>query len=311
MDTRLIYSTSEKIKLKIDWIKPADTEWIYCGAAGEVKWNVVAEELYSFFDGDAFYVATTRTNSSQADKDDLMSSIQDLVGKKNFIIWNVDFQKAVEFNQIGVFRMGTFNAGTNHPSLKMSYNKMAPGSPDKVKGKLVKYRKGDCLSLACGNGMYLAAFISQKFNKYYDLTLIEYLQQKKPTLKDFANGRFFGKYRETDEGSYTPAVEKLMLPCLDVDANTNVEKVGSVQLIEPLELTSYGTRKDIADLLQHYQEDISLRIQRQINYEKWPERLFTSERLIEMKAILKGDEPLTQASQNTGGSARAEQTNSI
>lgn len=300
MDTRLIYNTSEKLKLKIDWIKSAETEWIYCGAAGEVKWNVVAEELNNFFDGDAFYVATTRTNSLQVDKAGLLSSIHNLVGKKNFFIWNVDFQKAVEFNQIGVFRKGVFNSDTSHPSMKMSYHKMAPGSPDKVKGKLVKYRKGDCLSLDCGNGMYLAAFISDKFNKYYDFTLIEYLEEKKPVIEDFVGGRFFGKYREMEEGTYTPAIEKLMLPCLDIDANTAIEKVGSVQLIEPLELTSYGTRNDIADLLRHYQEDLPLRIQRSINYEKWPERLFTSDRLIEMKVILKEYEPLTLASQNTG-----------
>jgi hypothetical protein len=311
MDTRLIYKKSEKLKLKVDWIKPTDTEWIYCGASGEVKWNVVTEELYSFFDEDAFYVATTRTSSFHANKDDLISSIENLVGKKNFIVWNGDFQKAIEFNQIGVFRKGMYSAQTNHPSLKMSYNKMAPGSPDKVSGKLVKYRKGDCLSLACANGMYLAAFISQKFNKYYDLTLIEYLKEKKPALEDFVNGRFFGKYREIEEGSFTPAIEKLMLPCLDIDINPAIEKVGSVQLIELLELTSYDSRKDIADLLQHYQEDIPLRIQRQINYEKWPERLFTSDRLIEMKAILNEHELLTKASQNTGESASAQQTNSI
>jgi len=311
MDTRLIYNTSEKIKVKIDWIKPADTEWIYCGSAGEVKWDVVTEELNRFFDGDGFYVATTRANSFPSDKDGLLSSIENLVGKKNFIIWSVDFQKAVEFNQIGVFRKGIFSAETNHPSFKMSYNKMAPGSPDKVKGQLVKYRKGDCLSLDCGSGMYLAAFISQKFNKYYDLTLIEYLQPKKPTLEDFEGGRFFGRYREIEEGVYIPAIEKLMVPCLDFDANPAVEKVGSVQLVESLELTSYGTRSDIADLLRHYQDDIPLRIQRQINYEKWPERLLTIDRLIEMQAILKKHEPVTQASQNTSGSAKAEQTNSI
>jgi hypothetical protein len=311
MDSRLIYNKSEKLKLKVDWIKPTDTEWIYCGAASEVKWNVVAEELNSFFEGDAFYVVTTRTNSFQANKDDLISSIQNLVGKKNFLVWNVDFYKAIEFNLIGVFRKGVFNTETNHSSLKMSYIKMEPGSPDKVKGKLVKYRKGDCLSLACGDGMYLAAFISQKFNKYYDLTLTEYLREKKPALEDFVNGRFFGNYREIEEAKYTPAIEKLMLPCLDIDSNPDVEKVGSVQLIEPLELTSYGSRKDIADLLQHYQDDVPLRIQRQINYEKWPDRLLTSDRLIEMKAILNDHEPLTQASQNTGESASVQQNNSI
>jgi hypothetical protein len=175
-----------------------------------------------------------------------------------------------------------------------------------VKGKLVKYRKGDCLSLDCDNGKYLAAFISEKFNKYYDFTLLEYLKGRKPTIEDFINGRFFGKYREMAEGMYSPAIEKLMLPCLDIDANPAVEKVGSLQLIEPLELTSYGTRSSIAEVLHHYQEDLPLRIQRSINYEKWPERLFTSDRLIEMKSILKVPEPLTQASENTGGSASAQ-----
>ena len=50
MDSRLIHKTSEKLKFNIDWIKPSETEWIYCGEAGEVKWDIVGKELYSFFD---------------------------------------------------------------------------------------------------------------------------------------------------------------------------------------------------------------------------------------------------------------------
>jgi hypothetical protein len=286
MDTRLIYSTSEKIKLKIDWIKPADTEWIYCGAAGEVKWDVVAEELNRFFDGDAFYIATTRTNSFPSDKDGLLSSIQNLVGKKNFIIWCVDFQKAVEFHQIGVFRKGAFSAETNHPSLKMSYNKMAPGSPDKVKGKLVKYRKGDCLSIDCNDGKFLATFVSEKFNKYYDFTLIEYCKETKPTVQDFIEGRFFGNYVGSVDG-YIPGIQKRMLECLYIDANSQVEKVGSVNLSDTLHLGGYGYLKSIDELIDYYFDDIQLRIQKTINVQKNPNLNQQGDRLIEMNVILK------------------------
>jgi len=52
--------------------------------------------------------------------------------------------------------------------------KIKATSTDKVYGKLVKYRQGDCLSIDCKNEKYLGAVISEKFNAYYDLTLIEF-----------------------------------------------------------------------------------------------------------------------------------------
>jgi hypothetical protein len=151
----------------------------------------------------------------------------------------------------------------------------------------VKYRKGDCLSIDCGDGNYLAVFISEKFNKYYDFTLIEYMKNRKPTMEDFLNGRFFGRYLKVGGQVFSPAVEKLMFECLEIDANPNIEKVGSLKLIESLEKASYGYRKDVAELLQHYREDVSWRFQNSINCEKKPEELLTSDRLIEMKTILK------------------------
>lgn len=46
-------------------------------------------------------------------------------------------------------------------------------------------------------------------------------------------------------------------------------------------------------------------------FEERPNQFFISNRLVEMKQIAKVVEPLTRASQNTGGSASAQQTNSI
>jgi hypothetical protein len=287
MDSRLIHKTSEKLKFKIDWIKLSETEWVYCGEAGEVKWDIVAKELYSFFDDDIFHVATARTNSFTVDKEELLSSINNLVGRKNFFIWNEEFKMMVEFNRIGVFRKGVFNIDTDNNSFRKYPNKIAPGSPDKVRGKLVKYRKGDCPCIAFSDGNCLAVFISEKFNKYYDFTLIEYLKNKPPTMEDFLNGRFFGRYLQVGGEEYSPAVEKLMFECLEIDSNPNISKVGSLELLESFEKASYGCRQDIAELLQHYQEDISWRMQSSISYEKKLQEFFTNDRLIEMKTILK------------------------
>src|SRR4051794_13200458 len=72
-------------------------------------------------------------------------------------------------------------------------------APGKVNRKFVNYRLGDCLSIDCKNGKYLAILITKEFNNYYDLTLLEYYKEQKPQLLNFSNGKFFG----TRLGSWT------------------------------------------------------------------------------------------------------------
>lgn len=91
-------------------------------------------------------------------------------------------------------------------------------SPDKVKGKFVKYRKGDCLSIDCKNGNYLAVLISEKFNAFYDFTFIEFYKSEKPILSEIINGKFFGtRFGSLEEITY--AVDQRMIKCNYVDVN--------------------------------------------------------------------------------------------
>ncbi len=107
-------------------------------------------------------------------------------------------------------------------------NKIKPTSPDKVKGKFVKYRKGDCFSINCGNGKFLAAFISEKFNKYYDFTLIEYYDEKKPSIGTFLDSKFDAVYIDSSSGSIV-GVSKQMILCKTVDDNNEFEKIGEMR----------------------------------------------------------------------------------
>ncbi|MBO9200221.1 MULTISPECIES: hypothetical protein [Niastella] len=162
--------------------------------------------------------------------------------------------------------------------------KIKDTSPDKVHGKLVKYRKGDCLSVLCG-GKYLAVLISRKFNKYYDLTLLEYYKDTKPGLDDFENGKLFG----TRFGSWknlTYAVNVRMISCKYIDENINIELVGSMMLIPTVELDGYSYLNNADELLEYYLEELPIRIEKSKNAEKFPDLAFVSKHLIDTKHII-------------------------
>ena len=163
-------------------------------------------------------------------------------------------------------------------------NKIRDTSPDKVYGKLVKYRQGDCLSVHCGD-KYLAVLISRKFNKFYDLTLLEYYCDKKPELDDFKKGKFFG----TRFGSWedlTYAVNVRMINCKYIDNNLNIEKVGSVNLIPTIRPDGYAYFDNTDELLEYYLEKLPIRIEKSKNAEKFPDLAFVSKHLIDTKHII-------------------------
>lgn len=158
-------------------------------------------------------------------------------------------------------------------------------SPDKVDGKYVKYRKGDCLSIHC-EGMYLAVLISDKFNKYYDFTLIEYYKNHKPAMSDFENGRFFGtRFGSWEDLLY--AVDKLMIECKIVDIDNDIECIGKIDIIPSLRRAGYSYILTNKELLERYLEELPIRIQKTANAEKFPEIAFASKHLVEVKHIIK------------------------
>lgn len=164
-------------------------------------------------------------------------------------------------------------------------NKIKQTSADKVKGKLVKYRQGDCLGVDCRNGKYLGVLIANKFNKYYDLTLIEFYEPHKPSLTDFINGKFFGtRFGSWEELTY--AVNVRMIECNYIDTCAEIEKVGSVKLINNLTKDGYAYLDDIEQLKQHYLEELPIRTEKSKNAEKFPDLAFVSKHLVDFKHIV-------------------------
>lgn len=164
-------------------------------------------------------------------------------------------------------------------------NKIKQTSPDKVNGKLVKYRQGDCLSIDCGNGKYLGALISNKFNKYYDITLIEFYKTHKPCLTDFTSGKFFGtRFGSWEELTY--AVNVRMIECKYIDNSEEIEKIGSVKLTSTFIKDGYAYLENIEQLSKYYLEELPIRIEKSKNAEKFPDLAFVSKHLIDFRNIL-------------------------
>lgn len=164
-------------------------------------------------------------------------------------------------------------------------NKIRQTSPDKVNGKLVKYRMGDCLSIKSSNGKYLAAIMSGKFNAYYNLTFIEYYNEVKPTLADFLNGKFFGtRFGSWEELTY--AVDQRMVKCKYVDSKSDIEIVGNLKLETRFISAGYAYLDDTEKILDYYLTELPIRIQKSINAEKFPAIAFVSKHLIEVKNII-------------------------
>jgi hypothetical protein len=163
-------------------------------------------------------------------------------------------------------------------------NKIRQMSPDKVNGKPVAYRQGDCFSVNCQNGNYLGMFVSEKFNKYYDLTFIEFYKETPPSLTEFTNGRFFG----TRFGSWdklTFAIDKKMVACKYVDESPDITLVCKIKLVPKLSIASYAYFDNIEELLENYLDELPVRTEKSKNAEKFPDLAFVSKHLILMKHI--------------------------
>lgn len=167
----------------------------------------------------------------------------------------------------------------------MGDNRIMQTSPDKVRGKKVKYKRGDLLSIKTTDNKYLAAFISSKFNKYYDVVLTSYLSYMKPVIDNFINGMFFGtRFGSLEEITYAVHIE--MMECKYVDGAKEIELVGNLVLKDEIVNDGQSYKNDAEDLYTFYREDLPIRMLKTANAEKFPEIGFVSKHLISMKNII-------------------------
>ena len=107
MDSRIIFESAKTYIQTVTWIKPkndAESEWIHIGNNNNEM--TIEKIIQDYFITDELYVALTRNESFESNKESISDKIQPIIGTQDFTIWNWSFQKVIEFNKIGVYRKG-------------------------------------------------------------------------------------------------------------------------------------------------------------------------------------------------------------
>lgn len=73
----------------------------------------MAEHLNNHLSGSSLYFVLTRNDSYELPFKEALTRIKELVDTNRFMVWDIDFTKAMEFNYIGVFRKGSCAANTS------------------------------------------------------------------------------------------------------------------------------------------------------------------------------------------------------
>jgi|GEM_PF-1276700 len=113
LDSRLIFSVSSH--KKIDWLNwtTENGAWVYFGSQNNVNERTVISNIHQMFQEEYLYLARSRNNSCCVEKKDIMPAISDILCHEDFRIWNLDFTSVIEFNKLGVLRLG----GSDRPLL--------------------------------------------------------------------------------------------------------------------------------------------------------------------------------------------------
>ncbi|WP_416438240.1 hypothetical protein [Phnomibacter sp. MR] len=107
MDSKLIKISSDTYKNHLKWPKVSeDSEWVYFGKGDDIDVKIVHDCLSAFVNEPKTYVAIDRSNSFECIGSKLPDTLKPLLGSTNFVLWNATFCKAIEFSDIGVFRIG-------------------------------------------------------------------------------------------------------------------------------------------------------------------------------------------------------------
>ena len=123
-----------------------------------------------------------------------------------------------------------------------------------------------------------------KFNKYYNLTFMDFNLQTKPTFDNFIHGRLFGtRYGSWEELQY--GVDQIMVECTYVDNELRIEKVGTIELIPNFVSAGYAYLSNVGEIFDYYREEIHVRIEKSNDAEKYPAIAFVGRHLLETEKV--------------------------
>ncbi len=109
MDSKSLYISTRYLFSKVSWIQHGPNEWISLWAGNEIHEQLINDLFIKNFPDQEVYLVQGRNNTKPTSLKHIMVTIKPLLGTETFEIWNLNLTLLIEFNKIGVLRIGKIN----------------------------------------------------------------------------------------------------------------------------------------------------------------------------------------------------------
>ncbi len=97
-----MYNAASHLSSSVTW----DNDWVHFGTNIEIKFKVIDNLVNTHLNSNAIIFINGRTNSEQLERDLIIERIKPFLWKASFQIWNMSMDKVIQFDKIGVLRLG-------------------------------------------------------------------------------------------------------------------------------------------------------------------------------------------------------------
>ena len=102
MDSRQLYVVAQQLSSTLNWEK----EWVHFGTEKEIKFYLIQDIIMDFLNSENLNFVCERTNSGIIKKKDALTKIKELLGVKDFQLWNQQMDRSIQFKSMGVLLKG-------------------------------------------------------------------------------------------------------------------------------------------------------------------------------------------------------------
>jgi len=108
LESRELHKAASYLLHKVDWLD-VPNEWKHHGLQDELNLDLILSFVEQHCPGyDSLYLVDQRENSRALARSELKSILLSIIGQSNFFLWNLELTRVIEFQKMGVLRLGAF-----------------------------------------------------------------------------------------------------------------------------------------------------------------------------------------------------------
>ena len=127
MKSYIIFQINKTLIPKVEWVKFSiedESEWQFIHVEKDLETKIFKEKeiVKNHLRTDFFIFSLSRKGSAKISFSELIDKILLEYETRNFSVWDDKFQNVIEFNNVGIYRVGTYDPLKYYNSLNIVNN---------------------------------------------------------------------------------------------------------------------------------------------------------------------------------------------